>query len=45
MSGIGLRACMRGKVEAVSGRLEQGEEIENLLTGLGSLQKYVKHWL
>ncbi|CAN9328922.1 unnamed protein product [Alternaria sp. RS040] len=31
--------------EAVSGRLEQGEEIEDLLTGLERLQKYVKHWL
>jgi hypothetical protein len=41
MSGIRLRACMREKGGAVSGRLEQGEEIEDLLTGLGSLQKYV----
>lgn len=36
---------MREKGEAVSGRLQQGEGTEDLLTGLRSLYKYVKHWL
>ena len=45
--GVGdwTQGLYEGEGEAVSGRLEQGEEIEDLLTGLESLQKYVKHWL